>query len=239
MRTKQRYRCKACGLNFTDTPPRGKPLALKVAAVLLYVSGLSMNRTAKLLGVSTPTIQAWLEQFAAAYAQKPEPEGRAVVIELDEMWHYLKKSPSRSGSGRLGIVRQGGWWTWECGGRDKATCERLIARLTRWRTRLYCADDYAVYGVLLPVGQLHTGKEETHGIERDNARQRHWLARFRRRSIVVSKAKRMVDVSIALFARFAGNDRIGDLISMLAESPLLERTAVEVGGIIGHRGRFG
>ena len=105
---------------------------------------------------------------------------------------------------------------WECGGRDKATCERLIERLTRWRTRLYCADDYAVYGVLLPVGQLHTGKEETHGIERDNARQRHWLARFRRRSIVVSKARRMVDVSIALFARFAGNNKIGDLISMLA-----------------------
>src|SRR3954454_12649932 len=74
---------------------------------------------------------------------------------------------------------------WECGGRDKATCERLIERLierlTRWRTRLYCADDYAVYGVLLPVGQLYTGKDETHGIERDNARQRHWLARFRRR----------------------------------------------------------
>src|SRR3954452_2146790 len=111
MRGKQRSLCKACGLNFTDTPTRGKPLALKVAAVLLYVSGLSMNRTAKLLGVSTPTIQVWLEQFAAAYAQKPEPEGRAVVIELDEMWHYLKKSRSRSGSGRLGIVRRASWWT--------------------------------------------------------------------------------------------------------------------------------
>jgi transposase len=115
MRGQQRYLCKACGLNFTDTPPRGKPLALKVAAVLLYVSGLSMNRTAKLLGVSTPTIQAWLEQFAAAYAQKPEPEGRAVVIELDEMWHYLKKSPNRSGSGKLGTVLQGGWWTGNAG----------------------------------------------------------------------------------------------------------------------------
>ena len=111
MRGKQRYLCKTCGLTFTDTPARGKPLALKAAAVLLYVSGLSMNRTAKLLGVSTPTIQAWLEQFAAAYAQKPEPEGRAVVIELDEMWHYLKKSPSRSGSGKLGIVLQASWWT--------------------------------------------------------------------------------------------------------------------------------
>ncbi len=104
MRGKQRYRCKACGLNFTDTPAPGKPLAMKATAVLLYITG-------KLLGVSTPTIQAWLEQFAQAYAQKPEPEGRAVVIELDEMWHYLKKSRTSSGSGRLGIVLQGGWWT--------------------------------------------------------------------------------------------------------------------------------
>ncbi len=111
MRGQQRYLCKECGLNFTDTPVRGKPLALKAAAVLLYVSGLSMNRTAKLLGVSTPTVQAWLEQFAAVYAQKLEPEGRAVVIELDEMWHYLKKSQSRSGSGKLGIVLQASWWT--------------------------------------------------------------------------------------------------------------------------------
>ena len=71
MRNQQRYLCKDCGLNFTDTPPRGKPLTLKVAAVLLYVSGLSMNRTAQLLGVSTPTIQVWLEQFAAAYARSP------------------------------------------------------------------------------------------------------------------------------------------------------------------------
>jgi transposase len=111
MRGKQRYLCKECGLAFTETPARGKPLALKAAAVLLYVSGLSMNRIAKLLGVSTPTIQAWLEQFAAAYAQKPEPEGRAVVIELDEMWHYVKKSQSPSGSGKLGIVLQASWWT--------------------------------------------------------------------------------------------------------------------------------
>lgn len=111
MRGKQRYLCKACGLNFTDTPAPGRPLVMKAAAVLLYISGLSMNRTGKLLGVSTPTIQAWLEQFAKAYARKPEPEGRAVVIELDEMWPYLKKSLSSSGSGRLGIVLQGSWWT--------------------------------------------------------------------------------------------------------------------------------
>ncbi len=100
--------------------------------------------------------------------------------------------------------------------RRKATCQRLIERLKRWRARLYCPDDLAVYDVLLPVGQRYAGKDETHGIERDNARQRHWLARFRRRSIVVSKAKRMVEASIALSSRFAGHNRIGDPISMLA-----------------------
>ena len=54
MRGQQRSLCKGCGLTFTHTPAQGKPLALKAAAVLLDVSGLSMNRTAKRLGVSTP-----------------------------------------------------------------------------------------------------------------------------------------------------------------------------------------
>ena len=108
MRGKQRYRCRACGLNFTDTPPRGMPLQVKVTAVLLYVSGLSMNRTAKLLGVSTPSVMTWIEQFAKDLAQKPEPEGRALVIELDEMWHYLKKTRPAKLAGRVGARSRSG-----------------------------------------------------------------------------------------------------------------------------------
>src|SRR4051794_27154396 len=108
MRGKQRYRCKGCGLNFTDTPPRGMPLRVKVTAVLLHLGGVSIKRTAQLVGVSTPSVQAWIERFAEVYAQKPEPEGRAVVVELDEMWHFLKRSGTNSGSGRLGIVLRDG-----------------------------------------------------------------------------------------------------------------------------------
>src|SRR4029079_12445948 len=97
MRGKQRYRCKACGLNFTDTPPRGMPLRVKVTAVMLYLSGLSMERTGKLRGLDTTRVMTWIEQFAKAYAQKPEPEGHAVVVELDEMWHFLKKGQQTLG----------------------------------------------------------------------------------------------------------------------------------------------
>ncbi len=93
---------------------------------------------------------------------------------------------------------------------------RLLERVERWSPRLYCTDGWAAYAELIPPGRPFVGKEETHGIERDHARQRHWLARFRRRSIVVSKAVRMVEASVALFARFGGNDRIADLLAIRA-----------------------
>src|SRR3712207_7606726 len=63
MRGPHRYLCKDCGLNFTNTPSRGKPLALKAAAVLLYVSGLSMNRTAKLLRSEEHTSELQSRQY--------------------------------------------------------------------------------------------------------------------------------------------------------------------------------
>jgi len=101
----QRYLCKACGYNFTLTPRHGHPLEDKVLAAMLYLSGLSMRRTAKLLGVSAPTIQDWIKQIATAFAAKPEPTGHAIVIDCDEMRHFLKKCPISCGSGKLMIVK--------------------------------------------------------------------------------------------------------------------------------------
>src|ERR671939_2165112 len=105
---------------------------------------------------------------------------------------------------------------WELGGRDKVTLERLLERLKRWGVRLYCTDDWAAYAELIPQGRLFVGKEETHGIERDHSRQRHWLARVRRRTCVVSKAERMVGASIALFVRFGDVGGVNELLSILA-----------------------
>ena len=94
---------------------------------------------------------------------------------------------------------------------------RLLERVEqRWNPRLYCADGWAAHAELISPGRLFVGKEETHGIERDHARQRHRLARFRRRTCVVSKAVRMVDASIALFVRFGDRAGIDELLSMLA-----------------------
>ena len=94
---------------------------------------------------------------------------------------------------------------WECGNRDAATLNRLLERLKPWSVKLYCTDDYGPYHTLLPVGRHYIGKDETVAIERVNSRLRHWFARFRRRTCVVSKALEMVDATIALFAAYHVN----------------------------------
>jgi len=50
----------------------------------------------------------------------------------------------------------------------------------------------------------------TKGIERNHTPNRHWLAHFKRKSIVVSRSLEIVEFTISLFATFHvnGNDRM-------------------------------
>ena len=55
----------------------------------------------------------------------------------------------------------------------------------------------------------------THEIERHHGRQRHWFGRFKCKSIIVSKSTEMVDLTMALFARFWVNGNQDELLSLL------------------------
>ncbi len=63
-----------------------------------------MNAIAKILRASPSTILQWIRDFANQHAQPPEPQTDTVVLELDEMWHYLKKKSRNSGFGKLCVV---------------------------------------------------------------------------------------------------------------------------------------
>ena len=54
---------------------------------------------------------------------------------------------------------------WECGGRDAGTLSRLLERVERWKPRLYCTDDWAAYGELIPQGRLFVGDRENNRIQ--------------------------------------------------------------------------
>src|SRR5262245_47990463 len=74
-----------CGYQCTRTTPRCKPLTTKMNAVLFYLSGLSTNRIAFLLRVSAQAVLTWICAFAQEHTEKPEPMGRTIILELDEM----------------------------------------------------------------------------------------------------------------------------------------------------------
>jgi insertion element IS1 protein InsB len=89
---------------------------------------------------------------------------------------------------------------WAVGPRDRVTAKRLRDKLAKRGVCLWFSDDHAAYRNVLPPRKHIVGKAHTDGIERHNARTRHWYARFRRRSIVVSRSARMVEATLALQA---------------------------------------
>jgi len=109
----QRYRCQACGCNFTATPKRGGSEATKALAILLYSLGkASFGWLGKLLNVSAVSAYKWLRQ-AAESLPKPSVREEIREMELDELRHFLHKKTS-VGLSRPMIVANGvvspGWW---------------------------------------------------------------------------------------------------------------------------------
>lgn len=100
---KQRYLCKECGLQFTRTTPRGRPASEKALAVTLYTLGLSLHAIARLFHVSTPAVLRWVKNFAEKTNEKPLP-AEPVIIELDEMLHYLKSKKANFRYGKSTVV---------------------------------------------------------------------------------------------------------------------------------------
>ena len=96
----QRYKCKDCGFQFTKEEANGHSEDERNKAIALYLLGLSMRSIAKLFRVNVSTILYWVRNFAIANYEKPTPQG-AVVVELDEMWHFIGSKKQNSGSGRL------------------------------------------------------------------------------------------------------------------------------------------
>jgi transposase-like protein len=110
VRGMQRYWCKECNYRFTPTPPRGKPVAMKALALLLYGMGnMSYGMIAKLLGVSSVAVYKWVRHEAA---RLPEPRVPADVreLELDEMWHFVNGKKTSGGSGKPMLLLSGEAW---------------------------------------------------------------------------------------------------------------------------------
>jgi DNA-directed RNA polymerase subunit RPC12/RpoP len=94
---RQRYKCRDCGRQITQT--EDKNAANRARALYLYMVGLSMNAIARRVGVEPSTVLYWIRNFALRVYEQPMPPG-AVVIELDERWHFPGSKKRKFGCGR-------------------------------------------------------------------------------------------------------------------------------------------
>ena len=102
---------------------------------------------------------------------------------------------------------------WVIGRRDDATCQKLLDKIGL-EGKTFVTDDWDGYHRLIPEEQLFTGKDLTVFIEQDNSNIRHFLARFRRRTKVVSKSEEMVDLSLRLYHHL--HDNLESLIAKIS-----------------------
>ena len=108
-RNQQRYKCKDCLRHFTNTPPRGKPAAMKALAVLLYTLGnASFGMIARLLGVSNVAVLKWIRK-EALQLERPQVKAESTLIVVDEMWHFVNGKKTKFGSGKPMTLCQGEW----------------------------------------------------------------------------------------------------------------------------------
>ena len=102
----QRYKCKNCGYQFVPTLRKGFDEQTKLTACLLYINGLSLRTIARLLNTSATSVLSWVRKFALQNYEKPQPNSDAVIIQIDEMWHFLHLKKTNFGYGKHIVLLQ-------------------------------------------------------------------------------------------------------------------------------------
>ena len=94
----QCYLCKDCRHQFISEFGRHADWEVKMA-VSLYAVGLSFRTIAAMFCVHNTTIYRWIKAYALEHYGKPILKGE-VVVELDEMRHFIKSKKSNVGYGK-------------------------------------------------------------------------------------------------------------------------------------------
>jgi len=99
-----KYYCKACQRNFTPNPNlNGYSQEKKRETVKTHIDGTNFRRTGRLMKVSHQSVVNWVKQAAQTIKPEDAPSptlGEEDVVELDELFTFVKDKKTRSTSSR-------------------------------------------------------------------------------------------------------------------------------------------
>lgn len=107
----------------------------------------------------------------------------------------------------------------EVGDRSTRTLNPLYERVEkRFPGVLYATDDFAPYLKTLPQERHAVGKDLTYTTEQHNSDTRHWMARFRRKSKVVThcpEMARLAVIAVEYVHKCGGFEQLAEAISSI------------------------
>lgn len=114
---KQRYACKACKRTFRLGDERVKyTKEQQEQAIKWYLDGVGIMSIERQMKIPNPLIIRWIRRYGASLEEKlratPPPQSvRDIqILELDELYSYIKKNSKKSISGLLWIGSEAKWW---------------------------------------------------------------------------------------------------------------------------------
>jgi IS1 family transposase len=97
----------------------------------------------------------------------------------------------------------------EIGDRSGSTFNKLWQRIKIWDSRKYFSDGYCIYGIYIPPSKHQVlPKTKLTGVEGDNTRLRHYLARLHRSTLCYSKSIQMLKYSVRLLMHYLRFKRV-------------------------------
>ena len=95
----QRYRCRACRRAFTPTPKeQGDGATVHEQAVRLYLEGMSLRATGRLLGVVHQSVANWVAEAAAGLPARVGDPTPTETVEVDELYTFIERKKGRRSS---------------------------------------------------------------------------------------------------------------------------------------------
>ena len=83
------------------------------------------------------------------------------------------------------------------GKRDKSSADKLVQQLKeRYPDAVFATDDFPAYACVLNEQEHLIGKDLTYSLEQHNSDSRHYAARLKRKSKVITKRKDRVEKSL-------------------------------------------
>jgi len=152
----------------------------------------------RILGVQHTVVYRWIRNFGESL---PEPvvSGEVTEMEFYEMGHFIGQKKKKLWVLQAIDRRTRRTVGWVLGNRDTSTFRRLYEKVRHLKTCTFYTDAWVGFAKGLPSDRHVIGKKHTVGIEQDNSNTRHHLGRFTRRTKVVSKCEKMVDISLRIW----------------------------------------